>query len=73
VERKDAPAAIRSFRSAIATNPPDRASAHTDLAEAYVLAGRPGDAKVEVLAALEIAPSFDRALELLLRLAEGGK
>jgi tetratricopeptide (TPR) repeat protein len=73
MERKDAPAAIRSFRTAIATNPPDRASAHTDLAEAYVLAGRPGDAKVEVLAALEIAPSFDRALELLLRLAEGGK
>ena len=70
LQRKDAPAAVRAFRAALAAQPPDRAAAHIDLAEAYLLAGQLADAKRETLAALEIAPSFERAQELLLKIVE---
>jgi tetratricopeptide (TPR) repeat protein len=63
--------AVREFRAALAIGPADRASAHCDLAEAYLLANRPAEAKVQALAALEIAPSYDRAQELLLRSIKG--
>jgi hypothetical protein len=35
------------------------------------MSGRTGDAKKEALAALEIAPTFERAQDLLLRAVEG--
>jgi tetratricopeptide (TPR) repeat protein len=63
--------AVREFKAALAIGPADKASAHCDLAEAYLLANRPVEAKVEALAALEIAPSFDRAQDLLLRSIKG--
>ena len=63
--------AVREFRAALAIGPADKASAHCDLGEAYLLANKPADAKAEALAALEIAPSFDRAQELLLRAIKG--
>jgi tetratricopeptide (TPR) repeat protein len=72
LRRKDTAVALRAFRSALAANPADRASAHTDLAEAYLMAGQRGDAKTQALAALEIAPSFVRAQDLLLKIVEGG-
>ena len=70
LRRKDAVAAQRAFRSALATKPPDQAAAHADLAEAYLMAGQTVEAKQQTLAALEIAPSFERAQELLLKIAE---
>jgi tetratricopeptide (TPR) repeat protein len=70
LKRKDATAAQRAFRSALATKPPDEAASHADLAEAYLMAGRVAEAKQQTLAALEIAPSFERAQELLLKIAE---
>jgi tetratricopeptide (TPR) repeat protein len=70
LKRKDNDAAQRAFRAALATNPPDRAQAHVDLAEAYVSAGKVPEAKKEILAALEIAPSFERAQDLLLKVVE---
>jgi cellulose synthase operon protein C len=71
--RTKAPAvALREFKVALAIGPADRATAHCDLAEGYLLAGRPADAKREALAALEIAPSFERAQELLLKAIDGG-
>jgi tetratricopeptide (TPR) repeat protein len=73
VGRKDATLAAREFRAALALGPPDRASAHCDLGESYLLAGRRDDAKREALAALEIAPSFERAQELLLKTIDGGE
>ena len=39
----------------------------------YVVAGRAAEAKREALAALEIAPSFERAQELLLKAIDGGQ
>ncbi|HVQ12732.1 MAG TPA: tetratricopeptide repeat protein, partial [Vicinamibacterales bacterium] len=70
LKRKDNDAAQRAFRAALASNPPDRATAHVDLAEAYAAAGKPAEAKKEVLSALEIAPSFERAQDLLLKVAQ---
>jgi tetratricopeptide (TPR) repeat protein len=69
--RREAPIAMREFKAALATGPSDKASAHCDLGESYLLAGRHADAKREALAALEIAPSFERAQELLLKAVEG--
>ena len=63
--------AIREFTVALAIGPADRASAHCDLAESYLAAGRPAEAKREALAALEIAPSFERAQDLLLKAIDG--
>ena len=62
---------MREFRAALQTGAPDKAAAHCDLGESYLLAGRKAEAKREALAALEIAPSFERAQELLLN-AVGG-
>ena len=71
LQRQDAAAAVRAFRVALATEPPDRAAAHLELAEAYVLDGKLPEAKRQTLYALEIAPSFEKAQELLLRIVEG--
>jgi tetratricopeptide (TPR) repeat protein len=64
--------AVREFKAALALKPPDRAAAHCDLGEAFLAAGSKADAKREALAALEIAPAFDRAQELLLKAIESG-
>jgi tetratricopeptide (TPR) repeat protein len=70
MKKKDAVRAAREFRAALLTGAPDKAAAHCDLGESYLLAGRPADAKKEALAALEIAPTFERAQDLLLRAVE---
>jgi tetratricopeptide (TPR) repeat protein len=70
--RKDAPGAIRAFRAALAAKPADAAVAHYDLAQAYLAAGQNNEAKTETLAALEIAPSFEPAQSLLLKIVGGG-
>jgi cellulose synthase operon protein C len=66
----DATTAIREFRAVIALKPVDQAEAHTDLAEAYLRGGQRIEARRQTLAALEIAPSYERAQDLLLKLAE---
>ena len=71
LQRRDIQRAVPAFRTALATNPPDRAAAHLDLAEAYLAAGQSDDAKKQILAALEIAPSFERAQDLLLKIVDG--
>jgi tetratricopeptide (TPR) repeat protein len=71
VERRDAPLATREFRAALAAGPVDPAPAHCDLSEALLLGGQKAEAKKEVLAALEIAPTYPRAQELLLKIVDG--
>jgi tetratricopeptide (TPR) repeat protein len=68
--RGDAQVAARAFRSALAADPPDRARALVDLAEAYVATGESAAAKRETLAAIEIAPAYERAQDLLLSLVD---
>jgi tetratricopeptide (TPR) repeat protein len=62
--------ALREFKAALALGPADRAAAHCDLGEAYLAKGQKADAKREALAALEIAPTFERAQDLLLKSIE---
>ena len=73
LRRKDADAASREFRVVIALGPVDRAVAFTDLAESYYAGGKRAEAKKQTLAALEIAPTYERAQDLLLKLVEGGR
>ncbi len=65
-----ADAAVVEFKAVVAMNPVDQASAYTDLAESYFQSGRRADARRQTLAALEVAPSYERAQDLLLKLAE---
>ncbi|HSB11306.1 MAG TPA: tetratricopeptide repeat protein [Blastocatellia bacterium] len=60
--------AIREFRVQIALEPPDLAEAHYDLARAHEAAGNKGEARREVIRSLEIAPGFEKAQGLLLKL-----
>ena len=71
LKRRDSAVAMREFKAALLTNVADKAGAHCDLGEAYLLAGRTADAKKEALSALEIAPTFERAQDLLLKAVEG--
>lgn len=65
--------AVRERRAILALNPVDRAEAHFRLATALARAGDRASARSEVLRALEIAPNYDAALDLLLELrGEGG-
>jgi tetratricopeptide (TPR) repeat protein len=70
LKQRDADIAMREFRAALQAGAPDKAAAHCDLGESYLLGNRPADAKKEALAALEIAPGFERAQELLLNSVE---
>jgi len=71
--RSEADTASREFKTVIALGPVDRAAAYTDLAESYFQAGKKAEAKKQTLAALEIAPTYERAQELLLKLVDGGR
>jgi tetratricopeptide (TPR) repeat protein len=68
LQGNDMDRAIREFRTVVALGPVDRAAAFTDLAESYFRAGRRAEARKQTLAALEIAPSYERAQDLLLKL-----
>jgi tetratricopeptide (TPR) repeat protein len=70
LQSNDADAASREFRTVIALGPVDRAAAYTDLAESYLNAGKRAEAKKQTLAALEIAPTYERAQGLLLKLVD---
>ena len=65
--------AVRELEVALALGPVDRVAAHTDLAETLFAAGRLADARRQTLNALEIAPTYDRALELLLSIVEADR
>jgi tetratricopeptide (TPR) repeat protein len=63
--------AIRERRAVVDLSPVDRAEAQYQLALAYFEAGDVGAARREVLRALEEAPNFDKAQQLLLKLQPG--
>jgi len=73
LDLRDPSQAIREFRVEIALAPPDLAEAHYDLARALEAAGDRAEARREVLRSLEIAPGFDKAQELLLKLRASAK
>jgi cellulose synthase operon protein C len=63
----DARTAAREFRAAIASGSLDPAGANSDLAEAYLALGDKTQARRAILAALEVAPGYPRAQDLLLK------
>jgi cellulose synthase operon protein C len=63
--------AVRERRAVLGLRPTDRADALYQLAAALLNAGDRDGARREVLRALELAPAFERAQQLLLRLHEG--
>ena len=62
--------ATRELTVALALDPVDRVAVHTDLAESLFLSRNFSQAKNQVMSALEIAPSYERAQELLLAIIE---
>jgi tetratricopeptide (TPR) repeat protein len=62
--------AVLERRALLALEPVNRASAHYQLALALAEAGALDEARSQVLRALELAPTYDEALELLLELRE---
>jgi tetratricopeptide (TPR) repeat protein len=67
-EMRNWPLAARARESVLALAPVDMAEAHYRLAYAYARAGDRQAARYQVLRALEHAPSYSQALELLLEL-----
>ena len=70
-EMGDWGAAATAYQVLVGLNPPDPAGAHYSLARAWYGLGRAQEAKREVLQALEIAPTFEKAQTLLLKLGGG--
>jgi len=62
--------ALREYQAVLAMDPADPAAAHFDVANILFQLGRKSEARQQVLAALEIAPGFQPAQELLLKLSQ---
>mgnify|MGYP006271557797 CR=1 FL=1 len=73
LEQNRAQEALTEYRVALALQPADAATAHYRLARALVALERSKEARSAVLRALEIAPSFRPAQQLLLQLAGANK
>src|SRR5207247_766860 len=71
LEKKDRARAISEL-TALLNVDFENLSAAQHLAESYLKAGRRDDAKRQALAALEIAPTYARAQDLLLQLTDAG-
>jgi predicted Zn-dependent protease len=63
----DARFAAREFRAAIAAGTLDPAGSYSDLAESYLALGDKAQARRAALSAIEVAPGYPRAQELLLK------
>jgi tetratricopeptide (TPR) repeat protein len=68
LEEKQYGQALLEFQVALALDPPNIAEANYNLASAYHLLGKQPEAKHAVLRALEAAPSYEKAQELLLKI-----
>jgi cellulose synthase operon protein C len=64
------PVALAAYRTLVGLNA-DPADAHYDLARALLASGNKQEAKREILHSLEIAPTYRKAQELLLKLSGG--
>src|SRR5438876_36801 len=68
MESRDWATAVAAYKVLVGLNPADLAGAHFNLARAWSESGRKQEAKKETLRALEIAPTFEKAQQLLLKL-----
>jgi cellulose synthase operon protein C len=70
LDNNDANGAIREYQTVLNLKTADSAEAHYDLAKALRAAKRNSEAKDQVLLALESAPSFKPAQQLLIQLSQ---
>jgi cellulose synthase operon protein C len=70
LDNNDANGAIREYQAVLNLKSADSAEAHYDLAKALRAAKRNSEAKDQVLLALESAPGFKPAQQLLLQLSQ---
>jgi len=70
MEEGNSQLAVREYRAVLALNPPDKAETHYRLAAAYWKQADALNARREILAALEIAPGYRPAQQLLLELTK---
>lgn len=63
----DGERAVHEFRIELSLKPTDKAGAHCRLAEAFLLINDKSEAKKHALLALEIAPTYAKAQEILLK------
>ncbi|HKG60922.1 MAG TPA: tetratricopeptide repeat protein [Pyrinomonadaceae bacterium] len=68
LDLKDYPKALTEFQVALALAPPNVAEANYNVAAAFHALGRQPEARRAVLRALEAAPRYEKAQELLLRI-----
>jgi tetratricopeptide (TPR) repeat protein len=68
LSQSNLPVAIREFQAALASKPPDPATSHYQLAQAYMKMKSKDKAMEHVVAALELAPGYRPAQKLLLEL-----
>jgi tetratricopeptide (TPR) repeat protein len=68
-QKQYAPAS-REYETLLSLNTPDKAGAYFHLAEAHLGAGNKAEARKSVLKCLEIAPSYEPAQELLLKIVK---
>ena len=68
LDAKEYAQALAEFQVTLALDPPNVAEANYNLANAYHLLGRQPEARRVVLRALEAAPSYEKAQELLLKI-----
>jgi Flp pilus assembly protein TadD len=66
VEKNSWQPALIEFQAALALGPPNLAEAHTDLGEVLFRLGRKDEAKRHIMTALQEAPSYARAQDVLL-------
>jgi tetratricopeptide (TPR) repeat protein len=66
------PSALAAYGTLVGLNA-DSADAHYDLACALLASGNKQEAKREILRSLEIAPTYQKSQELLLKLSGDGK
>ena len=69
-KQRDLPLALRTYQALLALDPSDKASAHFHVASVLLELGKKSEAKKEALTALEIAPAFEPAQELLLKVID---
>jgi tetratricopeptide (TPR) repeat protein len=68
LEAKDYAQALAEFQVTLALDAPNKAEANYNVANAYHLLGRQPEARRSILRALEAAPSYEKAQELLLKI-----
>jgi Tfp pilus assembly protein PilF len=66
----DKPRAVQSYEVLLMLDQHDPVDARTNLAQAYLDNEQLDDARLNILRALEIAPTYERAQDILLRAAE---